>query len=107
MANALRMHLLKDKSMREGIRFGSEDVDNKKFMAGLKEGFKKATQFLSSLQPASLLPPAIHIPRALDIDLDSEEPALFMRPSKLPKLKIGQKLHISPFFILTDLKKLP
>ena len=43
MANALRMHLLKDKSMREGIRFGPEDVDNKKFMAGLKEGFKKAT----------------------------------------------------------------
>ena len=49
MANALRMHLLKDKSMREDIRFEAEDGDNKKFMAGLKEGFKKASQFLSSL----------------------------------------------------------
>ena len=64
------MHLLKDKKMREGIRFTPEDVDDKDFLAGLKTGFKQASAFLNTLAPGKLLPPAIHIPRALWVDLD-------------------------------------
>ena len=89
IVNALRMHLLKDRDLREGIRISSEDPNNKDFMGGLKEGFRVASKFLSALQPQSLLPAAIHIPRALELDLDAENSSSFLRPKKLPTLKLG------------------
>ena len=50
----------------------------------MKLGFQKAAQFLANTDPAKLIPPAIHIPRMLEIDLDSPDHELFRRPVNLP-----------------------
>ena len=107
IVNALRMQLLKDIDMRRGIRFAPDDHNNKAFIKGLKESFKKASKVLNKLNPQQLLPPAIHIPRALEIDLDEVEVELYRRPKKLTMLKVGQTLTVSQYFILIDLKVLP
>ena len=80
IVNALRMQLLKDIDMRRGIRFAPDDPNNIAFIASLKESFKKASKFISKLHPQQLLPPAIHIPRALEINLDEVDVELYRRP---------------------------
>lgn len=101
------MHLLKDHTFRTGIRFAPNDPNNVAFLASLKSGFDSAKKFLTSLPPSRLLPPSIHIPRSLEVDLDVENDALYMRPEKLPSIRVGQSLYISPFYILVDLNTLP
>lgn len=72
VVNALRMHLLKDPQFRTGIRLSPLDSNNREFNAFLKSAFKESSTFLRKLKPQEIIVPAIHIPRALRIDLDSE-----------------------------------
>ena len=84
------MHLLKDHDTRTGIRFDANDDNNKAMFANLLAGFKKAAAFLSKLKPQEIMPPSIHIPRALKVDLDSDNSEEFWRPEKMPQVKAGQ-----------------
>lgn len=87
VVNALRMHLLKDKRFRTGIRFSSTDQNNDEFNALLKSAFKHSSAFLSKLNPQHVIVPAIHIPRSLRIDLDDDNEDMHLRPANLPKLR--------------------
>ena len=51
LVNALRMHLLKDPSLRSGIRFDASDTNNKKLFSLLKSSFNKAKDFMAKLKP--------------------------------------------------------
>ena len=54
-----------------------------------------------------MLPPAIHIPRAIRVDLDAENKEMYTRPMTLKKVRLGAELYVSPFFVLIDLSSLP
>jgi hypothetical protein len=96
VTNAVKMHLLRDISLRRGIRHSAQPIHSQ-----LQNAIKTTQSVLTGLKPEQILVPSLTIPRAVYVDLEIDKSAEGI------KLSVGQNLKLSQLFILSSVNRMP
>jgi hypothetical protein len=96
VTNALRMHMLRNESLRRGVRHSAESLHEQ-----LANAIKETGSLLASIKPDRVLVPSLTIPRAVYVDLDTDQQA------KTIALRVGDTLQVSQLYLLSSVNRMP
>lgn len=96
VTNALRMHMLRNESLRRGVRHSAKSLHEQ-----LANAIKETGSLLANIKPDRVLVPSLTIPRAVYVDLDTDQQA------KTIALRVGDILQVSQLYLLSSVNRMP